>query len=188
MAMLEQRIQQQFFESADLHSQAAETLSRPAAQAAQALAACLTAGGKMLAAGSDVGAALAPVICAAFTGRFERERPPLAAFALRGEGAAALAQQVRALGQPGDVLLAIDTAAPTEALLQAADAAHEREMTVLVLTGSESGPWRARLGETDVLMAVPHERAARVAETQLLVLHGLCDAVDLQLMGEQECA
>ena len=68
MAMLEQRIQQQFFESADLHSQAAEALSRPVAQAAQALAACLTAGGKMLAAGSDVGAALAPVICAAFTG------------------------------------------------------------------------------------------------------------------------
>jgi D-sedoheptulose 7-phosphate isomerase len=189
MAMLEQRIQQQFFESADLHSQAAEALSRPAAQAAQALAACLTAGGKMLAAGSDVGAALAPVICAAFTGRFERERPPLAAFALRAEGAGgALAQQVRALGQPGDVLLLIDTAAPADALLQAADAAHEREMTVLVLTGADALAWGARLAETDVLMAVPHERAARVAETQLLVLHGLCDAVDLQLMGEQECA
>ena len=188
MAMLEQRIQQQFFESADLHSQAAEALSRPAAQAALALAACLTAGGKMLAAGSDVGAALAPVICAAFTGRFERERPPLAAFALRGEGLSPLAQQVRALGQPGDVLLVIDTAAPTDALLQAADAARERDMMVLVLTGADAGVWRARLAETDVLIAVPHERAARVAETQLLVLHGLCDAVDLQLMGEQECA
>ena len=78
MTMLEQRIQQQFFESADLCSQAAEALSRPVAQAAQALWACLTGGGKLLAAGSDVGAALAPVICAAFTGRFERERPELA--------------------------------------------------------------------------------------------------------------
>ena len=188
MAMLEQRIQQQFFESADLHSQAAEALCRPVAQAAQAVAACLTAGGKMLAAGSDVGAALAPVICAAFTGRFERERPPLAAFALRAEGSSPLAQQVRALGHPGDVLLLIDTAAPAQALLQAAEAAHEREMTVLVLTGADAGAWHARLAETDVLMAVPHERAARVAETHLLVLHGLCDAVDLQLMGEQECA
>lgn len=192
--VLEQRIQQQFFESADLHSQAAEALSRPVSQAAQAVAACLTAGGKMLAAGSDVGAALALVVCAAFTGRFERERPPLAAFALRAEGAGgaggagALAQQVRALGQPGDTLLLIDAAAPADALLQAAQAAHEREMTVLVLTGSDAGAWRARLAETDVLMAVPHERAARVAETQLLVLHGLCDAVDLQLMGEQEFA
>jgi len=186
--MLEQRIQQQFFESADLHSQAAEALSRPVAQAAQALAACLTAGGKMLAAGSDAGAAIALVICAAFTGRFERERPPLAAFALRAEGASPLAQQVRALGQPGDVLLLIDTAAPAHVLLQAADAAHEREMTVLVLTGADVLAWQACLAETDVLMAVPHERAARVAETQLLVLHGLCDAVDLQLMGERECA
>ena len=187
MTMLEQRIQQQFFESADLCSQAAEALSRPVAQAAQALWACLTGGGKLLAAGSDVGAALAPVICAAFTGRFERERPALAAFALREEAGSGLTQQVRALGQPGDVLLAIDTTGPSGALLQAAAAAHEREMTVLVLTGAEAGAWRGQLAETDVLMTIPHERVARVAEAQLLVLHGLCDAVDLQLMGEQEC-
>ncbi len=186
--MLEQRIQQQFFESADLHNQAAEALSRPAAQAAQALWGCITAGGKLLAAGSDVGAALAPVICAAFTGRFERERPPLAALALRDEGVSPLAQQVRALGQPGDVLLAIDTTGASPGLLEAASAAHERDMTVLVLTGADAGPWHERLSEADVLIAVPHDRAARVAETQLLVLHGLCDAVDLQLMGEQESA
>jgi D-sedoheptulose 7-phosphate isomerase len=184
MHMLEQRIQQQFFESADLHNQAAETLSRPVAAASEALLGCITAGGKLMVAGSDVGAALAPVIVVAFTGRFERDRPPLAALALRADGS--FAQQIMALGQPGDLLLVIDSGGVSEPLLLAAEAAHDKDMTVVVLTGAERHVWRERLAETDVHIAVPHERAARVAETQLLVLHCLCDAVDLQLMGEQE--
>jgi D-sedoheptulose 7-phosphate isomerase len=84
------------------------------------------------------------------------------------------------------VLLAIDGGGVPDALLQAVAAAHDKDMTVIVLTGSEQQIWRNRLAEMDVLIAVPHERAARVAETHLLVLHCLCDAVDLQLMGEQE--
>jgi D-sedoheptulose 7-phosphate isomerase len=184
MHMLEQRIQQQFFESADLQNQAAEVLSRPIAAAAEAVLGCITAGGKLMVAGSDVGAALAPVIAAAFTGRFERERPPLAALALRSDGT--FGQQVMALGQPGDVLVLVDSGGASEPLLQAAAAAHDKEMTVVVLTGADGGPWRERLAETDVHIDVPHDRAARVAETHLLVLHCLCDAVDLQLMGDQE--
>jgi len=184
MHMLEQRIQQQFFESADLQNQAAEMLSRPIAAAAEALVGCITAGGKLMVAGSDVGAALAPVLAASFTGRFERERPPLAALALRGDGP--LSQQVLALGQPGDLLLLVDSGGASGPLLQAANAAHDKEMTVVVLTGADGAAWRECLAETDVHIAVPHDRAARVAETHLLVLHCLCDAVDLQLMGDQE--
>lgn len=186
MFMLEQRIQQQFFESADLHNQAAEILSRPVADAVEALLGCITSGGKLMVTGSDVGASLAPVLAAAFVGRFERERPPLAALTLSEDAAGAAAQQVRALGQPGDVLLVVDGGGVPAALLQVAASAHDKDMTVIVLTGADHGAWRERLAETDVLIAVPHDRAARVAETHLLVLHCLCDAVDLQLMGEQE--
>lgn len=186
MHMLEQRIQQQFFESADLHNQAAELLSRPVADAAEALLGCITSGGKLMVTGTDIGAALAPVMAGAFTGRFERARPPLAALALRHDGAAAPAQQIHALGQPGDVLLALDGGGLPDAMVEAVAAAHEQNMTVIVLTGADREAWRERLAETDVLITVPHERAARVAETHLLVLHCLCDAVDLQLMGEQE--
>jgi len=186
MHMLEQRIQQQFFESADLHNQAAELLSRPVADAAEALLGCITSGGKLMVTGSDVGAALAPVMVAAFMGRFERERPPLAALGLHHGGGVTPSHQIRALGQPGDVLLAIDGGGRPDALADAAAAAHDQLMTVIVLTGTDREAWRERLAETDVLITVPHERAARVAETQLLVLHCLCDAVDLHLMGEQE--
>jgi len=189
MFMLEQRIQQQIFESADLQNQAAEMLARPVASASEALLGCITGGGKLIACGSDLGAWLAPALASAFTGRFERDRPPLAAMALRDEGAATPpAQQVRAIGATGDVLLVFDAAGGTPALLQAAAAAHAKDMVVIALTGAEALPWREALSETDVLIAVPHERAARVAEVHLLLLHCLCDAVDLQLMGEQEHA
>lgn len=189
--MLEQRIQQQFFESADLFNQAAELLARPVADAARALLDSITAGGKLIVAGSDVGEALAPVIAAAFTGRFERDRPPLAALALREGAGSTLVQQLRALGQPGDVLLAVDAGGVGGAgapLLQAAAAARALDLTVIALTGADAGAWSETLGEADVLIAVPHDRAARVAETHLLVLHCLCDAVDLQLMGESDAA
>lgn len=186
--MLEQRVQRHFFETADLANQAAEALSRPVSRAAEALCACLTGGGKLLAAGSDVGAWLAPAICAAFTGRFERERPPLAALPLREDPASPLAQQVRALGHPGDVLLAVDGGGDTLALAGAVAAARELEMTVVLVTGSGHPGWQDELADTDVLVTIPHERACRVAEAQLLVLHSLCDAVDFQLMGEQESA
>lgn len=184
--MLEQRIQQQFFESADLQNQACEILSRPIGEASEALAACLTAGGKLLVAGSETGAALVSVLTQAFVGRFERDRPPLAAIGLREEPSLGLAQQVGALGQPGDLLLLIDGGGSLAGLQAAARAAHAAEMSLIVLTGSDVLPWRECLTETDTLVPVPHERAARVTETHLLVLHCLCDAVDLQLLGEQE--
>jgi len=180
MPMLEQRIQQQFFESADLLSQTAEALSRPIADAAQALLGCITAGGKVMLFGSGPAAALAQHGAALMVGRFERERPGLAALAVGSES------EVMALGAPGDVLLAISIAAPTQPLMAIVQAAQAKEMTVVALTGSDVAGLVDRLSETDVHIAVPHERAARIHEAHTLVLHCLCDAVDLQLLGEQE--
>ncbi|HRH88848.1 MAG TPA: SIS domain-containing protein [Rubrivivax sp.] len=192
--MLEQRIQQQFFDSADLQYQTAESLSRPIADATQAVTGCITAGGKLLVGGFGGGAALAQHFCAAFIGRFERERPALAALALAGDSVLltcstpeqALAKQVQALGQGGDVLLLIDAHGRDAALAAGIEAAHARDMIVVLLGARGATGLRDKLGETDVLVAVPHDRSARVLELQLLVLHCLCDAVDVQLMGEQD--
>ena len=178
--MLEQRIQQQFFESADLLSQTAEALSKPIADAAQALLGCITAGGKLMLCGTGASAALAQHAAALMVGRFERERPGLAALAVGSE------VEVRALGSPGDVLLVLCSASPTPALNAAVAAAHAKDMTAVALTGRDAGSLLALLSETDVHIAVPHDRAARIHEAHTLVLHCLCDAVDLQLLGEQE--
>lgn len=178
--MLEQRIQQQFFDSADLQFRCAETLARPVAEAAAAVVAAITGGGKLMVCGRGPGAALAPLVARLFTGRFERERPPLAALALGHDAA----QEVRALGLPGDVLLFIDDGEGDSAAV--VSAAQAKDMTIVVLAGRGSAAFGELLAETDVLVAVPHERPARIAELQLLVLHCLCDAVDFQLMGEQD--
>jgi D-sedoheptulose 7-phosphate isomerase len=82
MAMLEQRIQQQFFDSADLKYAAAETLTRPIAAAVNAIMGSITSGGKVLACGNGGSASDAQHFAAEFVGRFERERPGLAAVAL----------------------------------------------------------------------------------------------------------
>ncbi len=177
--MVEQRIQEQFFESADLHLRAGETLARPIADAAGALLACLTAGGKVMVCGSGAGAALAPHMARLLAGRYERERPPLAALALGHDAP----QQVRALGLPGDVLLYIDDGEGHST--KVITAAQGKDMTIVVLAGRGANAFGELLAETDVLVPVPHERAARVAELQLLVLHCLCDALDYQLMGDQ---
>ena len=130
-AMLEQRIEQQFIDSADLKYQAAQVLSKPIAAAVQALLACVTSGGKVLACGNGGSAADAQHFAAEFVGRFERERPELGAIALTTDSSILTAiandydfnqifvKQVRALGQPGDVLLAISTSGNSANILAA---------------------------------------------------------------------
>ncbi len=196
--MLEQRIQQQFFDSADLKYAAAEILAKPIADAVNAVVGCITAGGKVLACGNGGSASDAQHFAAEFVGRFERERPGLAAIALTTDTSiltavgndydfeSVFSKQVQALGTPGDVLLAISTSGNSANVLAAVEAAKAKDMTVIALTGRGGGKLRERLGETDVHICVPHERTARIQEVHILVLHCLCDAVDLQLLGEQE--
>ncbi|MES2100688.1 MAG: phosphoheptose isomerase [Pseudomonadota bacterium] len=196
--MLEQRIQQQFFDSADLKYAAAEVLAKPIADAVSALVGSITAGGKVLACGNGGSAADAQHFAAEFVGRFERERPGLAAIALTTDSSILTAigndydfnsifsKQVQALGAPGDVLLAISTSGNSNNVIAAIEAARAKEMVVIALTGHKGGKIRDLLLETDVLICVPHDRTARIQEVHLLTLHCLCDAVDLQLLGEQE--
>ena len=192
--MLDQRIQQHFIDSADLHYQVAEALAKPVDAAVQAVLACVTGGGKVLTAGMGASSAQAQYLALLLVGGFERERPGLAALALAADGlmasawpdGQALARQVRALGHTGDVLVLFSANGEEDALVGAVQAAHEREMSVVALTGQNGGALSRQLRETDVLVSVPHERVARIREVQHLVLHCLCDAIDTQLLGEQE--
>lgn len=196
--MLEQRIQQHFVDSADLKYQAAQQLSKPISDAVQAILASVTSGGKVLACGNGGSAADAQHFAAEFVGRYERERPELAALALTTDSSiltaiandydysVVFAKQVRALGGAGDVLLALSTSGNSANVLAAIEAAHEREMVVVALTGKGGGKMSQALRETDVHICVPHERTARIQEVHLLALHCICDGVDAQLLGDQE--
>ncbi len=196
--MLEQRIEKHFIDSADLKYQSALALSKPIAQATQAMLASVTSGGKVLACGNGGSAADAQHFAAEFVGRYERERPELGAIALTTDSSIITAiandygfneifsKQVRALGAAGDVLLAISTSGNSANIIAAIEAAHARDMTVVALTGKGGGKIGALLRETDVHICVPHERTARIQEVHLLTLHCICDGVDTQLLGDQD--
>ena len=170
--MLEARIQQQFFDAADLLNQSAESLSRPLDHATQAVVGCLTAGGKLMAATVLVRGA-------------ERERPPLAGLTL-ADGRAGGAQ-LQALGHPGDLLLLFVGDQDTTTAGPLIATAHDKEMTVIALADAQVAR-RLDLAETDVLLALPPAGRLRRLELQLMALHALCSAVDTQLLGEQDYA
>lgn len=181
--MLEPRIQQQVFEAADALYQGADALTPAVAQAAQALATCLTSGNKLLLAAPGH-RTWALGVCELLWYGLERERPPLAALALPAGAQDAIAP-LRAMAQPGDLLLLAATPgheADAQALVQAA---HEQE-TAVVLVAAVGDAAGAPLGlaDTDIWLPLPATRAARVREAHLLVAHLLCDAIDWHLLGE----
>jgi D-sedoheptulose 7-phosphate isomerase len=193
--MLLQRIQQQFIDSADLKYQCAQSLAPVVEAATNAVLASVTGGGKVLSCGNGASAAAAQHFAASFVGRYERERPELAAFSLTADTAvltaiandfdarAIYARQVRALGHAGDVLLVLSTTGNSANVMAAVEAAHERDMSVVALTGARGGRLGQMLRDTDVHICVPHDTPARILEVHHMVLHCICDGVDAQLLG-----
>lgn len=175
----------------------AELLAVPISDAVEAIARALLANCKILACGVGVSASDAQHFVAALVGRFERDRPELAALALGTDHVIltavaddvgfdqAFAKQIRALGQAGDVLLALSTTGDTASVVQAVAAAHERDLRVIALTGKGGGLVGASLRTGDVAICVPDSRTARIQEIHGVVLHCLCDGIDYTLMGEE---
>jgi D-sedoheptulose 7-phosphate isomerase len=129
--------------------------------------------------------------------RFERERPGLPAIALTTDTSTLtsiandysyqeiFAKQIRALGHPGDVLLAISTSGNSENIIAAIEAAHEQDVGIIALTGKDGGVIHGMLHEADIEICVPSDSTARIQEVHLLVIHCLCALIDTQLLGSE---
>ena len=192
------RIRAHFADSAQLKLAAVDVLAPAIARAAELMAQCLLDDGKILACGNGGSAGDAQHFAAEMVGRFERERPELPAISLATDTSIltavandyayeqVFAKQVRALGTAGDVLLAISTSGNSANVVAAIDAARDREMRIVALTGKDGGRIGAMLGPSDVELRVPHDRTARIQECHLLTIHCLCDAIDNTLLGEEE--
>ena len=191
------RIHQHFSDSAQLKLQAVDVLAEPLRLAAEKMFVCLMNEGKILACGNGGSAADSQHFAAELMNRFERERPGLAAMALTTDTSTltsiandydynqVFSKQVRALGAAGDVLLAISTRGNSPNVIAAIEAAHERQMTVVALTGRNGGKMAGMLSKDDVNLCVPSPVTARIQEVHLLCLHCLCDGIDTQLLGAE---
>lgn len=192
------RINQQFEDSAATKQAAAELMAAPIAAAVEVMTACLINNGKILACGNGGSAADAQHFAAELVNRFEMERPPLAALALTTDSSAltsiandydftqVFAKQVQALGQPGDVLLAISTSGNSANVIAAIHAAHDRDLRVVALTGKDGGQMASLLKDSDLHLCVPAHRTSRIQEVHLLTLHCLCDGIDCLLLGVEQ--
>ncbi|MCP5269499.1 MAG: phosphoheptose isomerase [Zoogloeaceae bacterium] len=192
------RISQHFHDSAQTKLDAMELLAAPISDAVQTMVACLVNDGKILACGNGGSAGDAQHFAAELVGRFEAERQELAAIALTTDSSiltavandysfnVVFAKQVRALGRPGDVLLAISTSGNSANIIEAIKSAHDNGLSVVALTGKSGGQIGQMLREGDIHICVPAERTARIQETHLLAIHCLCDGIDCLLLGVEE--
>jgi D-sedoheptulose 7-phosphate isomerase len=190
------RINQNFQDSISTKQISADLLAEPLATAAQMVTQCLLGGGKILSCGNGGSAGDAQHFSSEMLNRFEMERPGLPAVALTTDSSTltsiandysyeqVFSKQVSALGQQGDILLAISTSGNSANVNRAIDAAHEREMQIIALSGKQGGDMAPLLNADDIEIRVPSESTARIQEVHLLAIHCICDLVDHQLLGQ----
>ena len=195
---IELRIKNHFLDSIETKKNALEELIIPIKHAANCISHSLLNEGKILSCGNGGSAGDAQHFSAELLNRFEIERPGLPAVALTTDSSTLTAiandyeydqifsKQILALGTNRDVLLAISTSGNSSNIIKAVQAAHERDMQVLSLTGNKGGKLAKLLKGDDIEIRVPSDRTARIQEIHLLVIHCLCDIIDAILFGGVE--
>jgi D-sedoheptulose 7-phosphate isomerase len=189
------RINKNFQDSINTKQLSSEVLAEPISRSAQIITQCFLNGGKVLSCGNGGSAGDAQHFSSEMLNRYEMERPGLPAIALTTDSSTVtsiandydfnqiFSRQVTALGHAGDILLAISTSGNSENINMAIDAAHDRDMTVIALSGKSGGEMAEHLSLNDVEVRVPSDSTARIQEVHLLVIHCICDLVDHQLLG-----
>ena len=192
---ISENIKKLFAHSIQTKQAAVEVLADPIARAIEMMIHSLKSNGKILSCGNGGSAADAQHFSAELLCRFERERPSLAAMALTTDTSTLTAvandyhydqifsKQIQALGQQGDILLAISTSGQSANVIRGIEVAQEKGLHTVALTGRDGGGIARIIKEDDVEIRVPASSTARIQEVHLLVLHCLCHQIDECLYG-----
>lgn len=195
---LQDRIIKLFTDSIQTKQNTMDSLCGHIEYASQRIVETLVNDKKILTCGNGGSAGDAQHFASEMINRFERERPPLPVIALTTDTLTltsiandysydeVFAKQIRALGQSGDLLVGYTTSGNSSNIIKAVNAAHDKNMNVLALTGKDGGRLVAELNEFDIEIRVPSQSTARIQEVHLLITHCLCDLIDHQLFGGQE--
>jgi len=192
------RITQHFNDSIEAKQQSLDILAPAIAAAAALISRALDHGGKILSCGNGGSAGDAQHFSSEMLNRFEMERPGLPAVALTTDSSTLtsiandysykqiFSKQVLALGNSGDVLLAISTSGNSGNIVSAVEAAHACNMGVVTLSGRDGGKLAGLLSDSDVEIRVPVDSTARIQEVHLLAIHCLCDLIDLHIVSQEK--
>jgi len=193
--VLSERVYTLFRDSVEAKMEVGEALAPEIERASTLITNALLNERKVLVCGNGSSAALAQIFTSSMLDRFETERPSLPAIWLGSnlstytaiaadQGISEVfAKPLRALGVEGDVLLAISTSGNTQNMIQAVSAAHDRNISVIALTGRDGGDISSLISDTDIELRVPINSRSRIHEIHLLILFCLCDLIDSQLFG-----
>ena len=172
-----------------------DNLALPIERASQLMTGALLADGKIITCGNGVDAALAHLFTSNLLSRFDQERPALPAISLGSDSASltAIAQhsgindifsrQLRALGNAGDVLLCINSGAGATNLLRAIQAAHERNMGVVVMSNDLDNEMGTLIRAEDVELRCAISNPSRTASLHSMAIHCFCELIDHSLFG-----
>lgn len=190
-----ERIKQSFEDSIATKKAGLVHITPAITKASSLMVSAIKNGHKILSCGNGGSAMDAMHFSGELLNRYKRERPPLPAIALTADISTItsiandydytqiFSKQIEALGQPGDLLLAISTSGNSPNILKAIDAAHAKKMIVIALTGKDGGSMACKLDGYDVEIRVPSDVTARIQETHLLAIHCFCEALDEELFG-----
>jgi D-sedoheptulose 7-phosphate isomerase len=164
---------------------------------AETIAGCLSAGGTVYACGNGGSASQSEHFSAELVGRFNQDRPSLPVYSLSENGAVlsslandyqfehVFSHQIEGVGKGGDCLLALSTSGNSENVVRACRSAREKGLHVFALTGEGGGRVAP---ECDVTIRVPDTDTARIQEMHLLVIHLVCQLVELALFAPEKKA
>ena len=189
------RIETIFTNSIAVKQKTFDSIAEQIALAGNKIVQSLLNEGKIMACGNGGSAADSQHFTSELINRFEAERPALPAIALTTDTSAItsiandyqyddiFSRQIHALGREPDILLAISTSGQSNSIVQAIEAAHERDMSVIALTGKDGGLVASSLSDDDIELRVPSDQTARIQESHITIIHALCDLIDHQLFG-----
>ncbi len=192
---LQDRIINHFSDSIQTQQDSMTYLYELIEHASQRLVAALLNDKKILACGNGSSATSAQLLSSAMLNQFERDRPSLPCIALTTDTATitsiandyhfddVFSKQLRALGQGGDILVAYTDCNNSANIAKAITTAHDKDISVIALTGNNGGMIAPLLYETDIEIRVPSSSNARIHEIHVLITHCLCDLIDHQLFG-----